>query len=176
MLLMAVSAEARTLHTPNTSVGIAVARKAIGSRITVPVAVHTRHEPARMRLGIRSLDSIGIHVAGHTCWVGRLRIMTGSAGFHVASRQLRMQTTAGSDADRHKSRLLMRRRLEGNLVDITPCGMTCCAELLLTVAGLTIRRFPLGRDAVGEPEVKIVHLQERRRLAAVHLRQPGRAG
>lgn len=173
MLLMAVSAEACTLHTPDTGVGIAVAREAIGPGIAVPVAVHIGHEPADVRLRIRTFEPVGIHMAGDARRIGALSVMTGSAGFHIASRQLRMQTTTGSDADRHKSRLLMRRRLEGDLVDIPPCGMTCCAELLLTVAGLTIRRFPLGRDAVGETEVKIVHLQERRRFAAVHSHRPG---
>ena len=76
MLLMAISAEARTLHTPDTSVGIAVARKAIGSGIAVPVAVHPGHESAGVRLRICPFKPVGIHMAGDTRRISALSVMT----------------------------------------------------------------------------------------------------
>lgn len=100
-------------------------------------------------------------MAGYACRIRCLGIVTRSAGLHIPPRQLRVQTSPTSHTDRHKSSLLMRCRLETELIDVSARGVTRCTELLLTVARLAVGDLPLCSNTVRETEIQIVHFEER---------------
>ena len=117
-----------------------------------------------------ALDSIGVHMAGDACRIGSLCIVARGAALNVAPRKLCMESSTAPDAERYKRCLSMGFRLEASLVDVTPRRMAGCAEGLLAVTRLAIRRLPFSRKAVRKLEIQIVDLRDPQALATIDCR------
>ena len=168
---MAVTAEALTFDSTDTSVCVAVTREAVRSRIAVPRSLFPRPKSFGVGSCVGSFDTVCIHMACDARWIGTFRIVTGSAGFHITPGKKGVRATSGADPESDKSRLLMCAWFEVRLIDIPTGHMARGAELLLAVACLAVRCLPLGRNPVGEFEIQVVHLQNRFPLPPVDSRE-----
>lgn len=142
----------------------------------MPLALHGRHEPSRMRTRIRVFQAIPVDMTGDARGIGTLCVMARCTAFNVAPSELGMQSAPRADSIRLEIRLLVRQRKELQLVHVSSSHVTGGAEIFGVMARRAFGR-PSGRlNTVREAEIQIMDLFQRHSLRAVIGGEPGRPG
>lgn len=120
-----------------------------------------------MGFWIVALNPIRIRMARCARWIGALRIMARGTTFNIAAGKTGVFTAAASDAERDKTRFLVRCGLKSYLIDIAARFVTGSAECLLAMACLAICCFACGCNSVCEAEIQVVYFCKFLALTAV---------
>ena len=135
---MTIATELLSFDSTDSRICVCMANIACGTRIGVPRAMITSHESKLVCARVRALDAVRIHMARDTGRISPLGIVTCCAALDVPPCEFCVNSSAGTDTNRHKPRLLVGLRLELALVDIAASFMAGRAECLQVVTALAI--------------------------------------
>ena len=135
---MTIATELLSFGSTDSCICVCMANVACGARIGVPRAMITSHESKLVCAGVCALDAVRIHMARDASRISPLGVVTRCAALNVPPCKFRVNSSAGTDTNRHKSCLLVGLGLELALIDIAASFMAGHAECLQVVTALAI--------------------------------------